>query len=84
MVRFFGNTSQSKPKHMALHQRLGIPLDRKIPESTLRSILATPIGGQIRTGGFVGSGVVLVDTTLKYQANFALNTGQEQQGGRFL
>lgn len=71
---------RSKPMNYALHQKLGIDINRRIPERTLRSIIQTPIGGVVRVGY---SGSVLVDTQLKYQANFALNAGQAQSGGMF-
>ena len=72
----------SKPKHVALHQRLGIPLDRPIPVPLLQTIIRSPMGAVIPLNtGFLGGGRVQVDTQLKYQANFALNTGQEQSGG---
>jgi hypothetical protein len=38
----------------------------------------TPIGRPVQVGY---RGVVIVDTKLKYRANFALNTGQAQSGG---
>lgn len=71
---------RSKPMNYALHQQLGIDINRKIPERTLQAILQTPIGGVVRIGH---SGSVLVDTQLKYRANFALNAGQAQSGGMF-
>jgi hypothetical protein len=74
----FGSQYQSKPKHIALHQMLGIDIRRPIPEKTLRAIIMTPIGSPVQIGF---QGVVVVDTKLKYRANFALNTGQEQSGG---
>lgn len=63
----------------ALHQQLGIDINRRIPERILQSIIATPIGGVVR----VARGPVLVDTKLKYRANFALNAGQAQSGGLY-
>lgn len=69
---------RSKPQHIALHQMLGIDINRRIPERVLRNILATPIGAPVQIGY---RGVVIVDTKLKYRANFALNTGQAQSGG---
>ena len=69
---------RSKPMHYALHQQLGIPSNQRIPERTLRSIIATPIGYPVQVGY---RGVVVVDTKMKYRANFALNTGQGQSGG---
>ena len=64
----------------ALHAQLGIEINRRIPERLLRNILATPIGSVVQVGQ---RGVVLVDTKLKYRANFALNAGQAQSGGMY-
>lgn len=78
------NNGQSKPKHIALHQQLGIDLNREIPKRLLMQIISTPIGGTISASqGPFGGRRVLVDTQLKYRANFALNTGQEQSGGLY-
>lgn len=71
---------RSKPMNYALHQQLGIDINRRIPERVLKNILATPIGNMVQIGS---RGVVLVDTKLKYRANFALNAGQAQSGGMF-
>jgi hypothetical protein len=64
--------------NIALHQTLGIDLNRRIPERTLRAIIATPIGRPVQIGY---RGVIIVDNKLKYRANFALNAGQGQSGG---
>lgn len=77
----WGRIPQGKPKHIRLHQRLGIPLNQPIPERVLRSIIATRIGGVISPTGYMGGGAVLVDTQLKYQANYCLNVGQSQGSG---
>ena len=69
---------RSKPTNVALHQMLGIDINRRIPEQTLRRIIATPIGAPVQIGY---QGVVVVSTKLKYRANFALNAGQAQSGG---
>ena len=77
--------SQGKPKNIALHQQLGIDLNKKIPEKLLITILATPIGGTISVGGggAFGGRRIMVDTQMKYRANFAMNAGQAQSGGYF-
>jgi len=76
--------SQNRPKNIALHQQLGIDLNKKIPERLLMTIIATPIGGVISVGGgLFGARRVQVDTQMKYRANFALNAGQAQTGGYF-
>ena len=69
---------RSKPMNYALHQTLGIDINRRIPDQVLRNIIRTPIGNMLQIGS---RGVVLVDTKLKYRANFALNAGQGQSGG---
>lgn len=77
-MRSWADPPMSKPSHVALHQTLGIALNQRIPERTLKAIIMTPIGRPVQIGY---RGVVIVDTKLKYRANFALNTGQAQSGG---
>ena len=77
-MRSWADPPQSKPMHIALHQQLGIDVNRRIPERILQGIIRTPIGSPVQVGY---RGVVIVDTKLKYRANFALNTGQGQSGG---
>lgn len=83
--RFGRGMSQNRPKNIALHQQLGIDLSKKIPEKLLMTIIATPIGGVVAVGGgnLFGARRVMVDTQMKYRANFALNAGQAQEGGMF-
>lgn len=71
---------RSKPMNRALHLQLGIEMNRRIPERLLRNIISTPIGNVVQVGY---RGVVVVDTKLKYRANFALNAGQAQSGGMY-